>query len=120
MLLRCRVFNHQLAELCAERYHILPELDGTTAAQLQDRLLSPGDTFASKARRTLHAETVTLRNHALNKSLVAGQVRQTQQGGQKRGGSRCHHKKGGEPPAKLKAQGGPIPGGVTRPFRCLS
>jgi len=35
MVLRCRVFSHQLAELCAARYDVLAELDGGVAAQLQ-------------------------------------------------------------------------------------
>jgi len=99
MVLRCRVFSHQLAELCAARYDVLAELDGGVAAQLQEWLLSPSDTFASKARRTLHSETVTLRDRALNKGIASNQVKATQQGGRKRGGRR---KKGGgdatEPP----------------------
>jgi len=54
--------------------------------------LSPSDTFASKARRTPHSKTVTLRDRALNKGIASNQVNSTQQGGGKRGGRR---KKGG-------------------------
>lgn len=61
--------------------------------------MSPADTFASKARRSLHAETVTLRDRALNKGIAAGQVRQTQQGGRRGGGRR---KKGGGAPTNPK------------------
>jgi len=88
MVLRCRVFSHQLSELCTARYDVLAELDGGVAAQLQERLLSPSDTFASKPRRTLHSETVTLRDRALNKGISSNQVKATQQGGRKRGGRR--------------------------------
>jgi len=35
MLLRCRVFGHQLAELRADRYDVLTDVDGAVAAQLQ-------------------------------------------------------------------------------------
>jgi len=99
MGLRCRVFSHQLAGLCAARYDVLAELDGGVATQLQERLLSPSDNFAAKARRTLHFETFTLRDCAPNKGIASNQVKATQQGGRKRGGRR---KKGGgdatEPP----------------------
>lgn len=45
MLLHCQVYNHQLPDLYAAWYDILSELDGATAAQLQERLLSPANTF---------------------------------------------------------------------------
>jgi len=54
--------------------------------------LSPSDTFASKARRTPHSKTVTLRDRALNKGIASNQVNSTKQGGGKRGG---RSKKGG-------------------------
>ena len=75
MLVRSRVFHHQLAELCAARYDVLREPDDAIAAQLQERLLSPPDVHASRARRGLQVETVNLRDRALNKAIAANEVK---------------------------------------------
>jgi len=65
--------------------------------------LSPSDTYASKARRTLHAETVTLRDLALNKGTATNQVKATQQGGRKRGVGGRRKKGGGDAAGAAKA-----------------
>lgn len=85
LLLRSRIYHHQITELCSKRYHVLKETDGSVAAQLQERLLSLADTHASKARRGLYLDTLNTRDKALNKAIVATQVQDVQAGGRRRG-----------------------------------
>jgi len=85
MLLRSRAYHHQPAELCAARYDVLQEPDAVIAAQLQERMLSPPDTHASKARRNLEVETLNLRDRGLNKSIAAAQIKDVSAEGRKRG-----------------------------------
>jgi len=96
LLLRSRVYHHQLAELCAARYDVLKEPDAAIAAQLQERMLAPADTHASKVRRTLEVETHNLRDRGLNKSIAAQQIKDVAASGRRRGrrGRRTQGEKG--------------------------
>ena len=90
MLIRSRVYHQQLAELCAARYDVLSENDDAVAAQLQERLLSPPDVHASRARRGLQVETVNMRDCALNKVIAATEVKTARRRGTRgRGGNKC-------------------------------
>jgi len=102
MLLRSRVYDHQLAELCAVRYDVLKEPDAVIAAQLQVRMLAPADTHASKARRTLEIETLHLRDRGLNKSIVAAQIKQVGTKGWRRGRRGRRGKGDGDLTAKVR------------------
>jgi len=92
MLIRSRVYHHQLAELCAARYDVLREDDDAVAAQLQERLLSPPDVHASRARRGLQVETVNMRDRALNKVIATNEAKTARRRGTRGGGG---NKRGG-------------------------
>lgn len=85
LLLRSRIYHHQLAELCSTRYDVLKETDGAVAAQLQERLLSPADSHASQARRGLYIDTLKYRDKALGTAIAAATVQEVQGGGRRRG-----------------------------------
>jgi len=76
LLLRSRVYHRQLAELCAARYDVLKEPNAFFAAPLQERMLAPSDTHASRAWRHLDMNTVHIRNRNLNKPIVAAQIKE--------------------------------------------
>ena len=101
LLLLFRVYNGQLAELCAARYDILKVPDAVIAAQVQKRMRAPKDTHASLTRRNLDVETVHLRNRGLNKTIVAAQIKEVNVEGHRRGKRGGGRKRGdGETPQK--------------------
>lgn len=68
VVLRAKVYVHQLTELIACRYDVLVQADDEVADDISERILSPADQHASKAlahvyrdvRRARNAETVKL------------------------------------------------------------
>lgn len=87
MLLRARVYLHQLAELCACRYDVLREGDADVAAAIQSRILGPADQHASKALGTFLRDVRAERNKDLVNQVAAGQKR----------GKRARRGKGAKP-----------------------
>jgi len=100
MLLRSRVYHHQLAELFAARYDVLKEPDAVISEQLQEQILAPADTHSSKARRTLEIETLNIRDRGLSKTLAAAQIKQVGTEGRRRGRRGRSGKGDGDPRAK--------------------
>ena len=117
MLLRSRVYHHQLADLFAARYDMLKEPYAVISKQLQERILAPTDTHSSKARRTLEIETLNIRDRGLNKNLAAAQIKQVGTEGRRRGRRGRCGKGDGDPTAKKNRRG---PWDTARPLRSQS
>lgn len=75
MLLRARVYFHQLAELCACRYDVQREPDADVAAAIQARILGAPDQNASKALGSFLRDVRAERNKDLVKQVAAGHKR---------------------------------------------
>lgn len=71
MVLRAKVYAHQLTELIACRYDVLVQADDEVADDISERILSPADQHASKALAHVYRDVRRARNTETVKLLAA-------------------------------------------------